>query len=85
MIVAAAIKFYVVGDEYPTIMMGRRHPDIFKKMYEMGIEYDKLTHIQGFMTNNDKFLDRCEAKQYAIECGQIKESKFDELYSEDLW
>lgn len=85
MIIAAAIKFYLPDSEYPIIVTAKRHADIFKKMYDMGIQYDKDTQIQGFFTDNSRFLDRYEAKRYAIECGQITSSKFDELYSEDLW
>lgn len=85
MIISSAIKFYEAGSEYPTIMTGHRHPDILMDMYKKGIVYDKITQVQGFMTDDFRFLDRVQAKKYAIECGQIKESEFSELYSEDLW
>lgn len=85
MIIASAIKFYSKNSEYPIIMTGHRHPNIFNKMAEMGIQYNKDTCVQGFMTDDFHFLNRYEAKKYAIECGQIMETKYDELFSEDLW
>lgn len=85
MIIASAIKFYEIGYEYPTIMTGHRHPDIFRAMFLKGISYDKTTAVQGFLTDDNRFLDRYEAKKYAIKCGQILGSDYAELYSEDLW
>ena len=51
-------------------------------------EIDKTRTEQGFLTHEDQFLNRYDAMQHAIACGQLppgadKECK--ELYSEDLW
>lgn len=87
MLVASAIKFYQIGNEYPTIMCGKRHCDVFEKMYKLGIKYDKNTHIQGFWTNDNRFVDRKEAIAIAWKANQINDDKLKcgELFSEDVW
>lgn len=40
---------------------------------------------QGFLTSEGRFVDRVEGKEIAIKAGQITETKFNKLYSEDLW
>jgi hypothetical protein len=42
------------------------------------------TEIQGFLTNTDRFVDRKEAAQIALDSGQIKE-EVKKLFSEDLY
>ena len=92
-IVSAAIKFYIKGDTYPTIMCGKRHCDVFEKMYNMRIEYDRQTAVQGFLTDNDTFVDRYEAFKIARAADQflpeVKEEYKDkiitQLFSEDVW
>jgi hypothetical protein len=41
-------------------------------------------HIQGFITNTNRFVDREEAAQIAFDSGQIQQHKIT-LYSEDLY
>lgn len=72
-IVAAAIKFYQDGFEYPTIMCGRRHADVFQQMFSLGIKYDKKTHVQGFLTDKNRFVDRYDAFVIAIFAHQVLE------------
>ncbi len=48
MIKYSAIKFNMPNVEYPIIMTGRRHSDILKQMNSMGLDYDKVTSVQGF-------------------------------------
>jgi hypothetical protein len=92
-VVSAAIKFYMLNDSYPTIMCGKRHADIFEKMYNLHIQYDKKTAIQGFLTDNNTFVDRYEAFEIARIADQfLPEAKIEyanktisELYSEDVW
>ena len=92
-IIASAILFYIIGDEYPTIMCGKRHSDILHKMYDMGIQYDKSSSIQGFMNYRGKFLNRTEAYLIAKQEGQLlpeaekryKGVEITELYSEDIF
>ena len=73
------------------VICGRRHHNcisIFAKM--VGFPYNenglKLmnTEIQGFLTNTDRFVDRKEAAQIALDSGQIKE-EVKKLFSEDLY
>ena len=41
-------------------------------------------HEQGFLTNDNRFVERDEAAEIAFRCGQIKgEKKY--LFSEDVW
>ena len=92
-LVSAAIKFYIKGDTYPTIMCGKRHCNVIEKMYNMHIEYDKQTAIQGFLADNDTFVDRYEAFEIACTAGQLlpeakeeyKDKIITQLFSEDVW
>ena len=68
-------------------------------MYKHGLDYHKVGTIQGFLTDDDQFVDRYDAAQMAFRSGQMlknsdiykKMSKDTEhinaypLYSEDLW
>lgn len=83
MIIASAIKFKIKGSDYLQIMCGKRHSDILKLMYDLGIEYQKPEE-QGFLTSYDTFVDREQAAIIAYTSGQIKERK-KILFSEDLW
>lgn len=51
-----------------------------KRLHEHG------EHIQGFLTNKNRFVDRIEGAKIAIESGQIEELRYGKkLYSEDLY
>jgi len=42
--------------------------------------------IQGFLTKDDRFVDRLEAAKIAVDSGQIDLLRWPpNLYSEDLW
>ena len=92
-VVSAAIKFYIKGNTYPIIMCGKRHCDVLEKMYNMHIEYDKQTAAQGFLTDNDTFVDRYEAFEIARAADQLlpeakeeyKDKIITQLFSEDVW
>ena len=67
-----------------------RHADAFYiiSQFLAADEIDKAKTEQGFVTHDGTFLNRYDAMQHAIACGQLppgadKECK--ELYSEDLW
>ena len=67
-----------------------RHADAFYIISQFleADEIDKSRTEQGFLTHDGTFLNRYDAMQHAIACGQLspdadKECK--ELYSEDLW
>ena len=84
-LVCSAIKFQIVGSDYFHIMCGKRHADIFETMFKLRIQYEKTTHEQGFLTSNDRFVDRYEAVDIALAAGQISDTNIKILYSEDVW
>jgi hypothetical protein len=85
MITCAAIKTL-----YGEIITGKRHPDCIKKMagsgkYSLPVTQDA---IQGFIDDKENFLDRMQARQHFIDCGQISKcGKLHptQLFSEDLY
>jgi hypothetical protein len=79
MIKSAAIK---VNDK---IYAGFRHHQIIPIVLKDNQKISYITQeMQGFVTDEDEFIDRITAAKIAFECGQIKEAK-PRLYSEDLW
>lgn len=67
-----------------------RHADAFYIISQFleSEQIDKPRTEQGFLTHEGQFLNRYDAMQHAIACGQLppdadKDCK--ELYSEDLW
>lgn len=97
-LVAAAIKFKPLDSEYYQIMCGKRHCNVLELMYKHGLDYHKVGAIQGFLTDDDQFVDRYDAARMAYHSGQLKSdtklwqkmSQTDEIYayplfSEDLW
>ena len=65
------------------IYTGRRHHNCIKSVVQAtGVR--PAGGKQGFVDNKGNFLDRVDALNLALECGQIKEPKI-RLYSEDLW
>ena len=84
-IISAAIKFCMIDEpNYYHILTGHRHCDVFELMFNLGIKYDRETHIQGFLTDDNRFLDRYDAAHVAYENGQTKELCLP-LFSEDMW
>lgn len=88
-IVAAAIQFYPEDSEYPQIVCGKRHCDCYEWMFKHRVVYDRSNYTEGFLTQENQFVDRYEAMHMALECGQIApedvENVNSPLYSEDLW
>ena len=84
-IICSAIKFQILNSEYFQIMCGLRHADVFELMFHQKIEYNRKTHIQGFLTSSDRFVDRYEAAEIALKSGQITDNSIRMLYSEDIW
>lgn len=66
------------------IYTGHRHHNILNDAVPLG---SLKNGEQGFVTESGEFLNRKDAAKYALDCGQIKELKFNskELFSEDLW
>lgn len=80
MIVIAAVK------KGPMVCVGKRHNNIRDSMTGMGINFKEPDVVQGFLNSDGKFLDRLEAAEEALRCGQISELKWPpNLYSEDLY
>jgi len=67
------------------VISGHRHCCIFEIISKFHI--DKKLCKQGFLTSNNRFLDREEAMRLARKMGQVyKETmKDDTLFSEDLY
>ena len=77
------------GDREITIPC-HRHADAFYIISQLldHDEIDKPRTEQGFLTHDGTFLNRYDAMQHAIACGQLPpgaDSECKELYSEDLW
>jgi hypothetical protein len=76
------------------VICGRRHPDcygvleVFMSLDEF-FSQNKIEEIQGFLTSENKFLNRQDAYVVAKKCGQIIGSEDDKhtscLISEDLY
>jgi hypothetical protein len=67
------------------IYEGKRHSDIFQNTLPFGCLKGEDA-IQGFVTDDGKFLNRKQAAQHAIRCRQIISLKWPpNLYSEDLY
>ena len=98
-IISAAIKFKPKGFDYFQIMCGKRHCDVLEIMHLLKINYERSTAVQGFLTDEDQFVDRYDAALAAYYSGQLspdtelwqkmasEETSMNahELYSEDLW
>lgn len=73
------------------VLCGWRHGNIIAQMKAtMGLrtvvygENSAGEHKQGFLTNDNRFIERAEAAEIAFKSGQIKvEKKY--LFSEDVW
>lgn len=73
------------------VLCGWRHGNIIAQMQAtMGLrtvvhgQNSAGEHEQGFLTNDNRFVERDEAAEIAFRCGQIKgEKKY--LFSEDVW
>lgn len=85
-ITAAAIKFVINGEE--KVIKGRRHADIYWLIHEMYPSYRRFEHqneiTEGFLVDDNDFVDRYEAANIAYQYGQIN-NPVAQLYSEDVW
>ena len=57
------------------IYTGRSHPDIKFAWISDGVKLSKEDYVEGFVTDDDIFLNRKEAAEEAFKCGQIKKEK----------
>lgn len=92
-LVASAIRFKPKDSDYFQIMCGKRHCNVLELMFRHQLEYDKLSAIQGFITDENRFVDRYEAFHIAREANQLlseakeayKNKEVVSLFSEDVW
>jgi hypothetical protein len=72
------------------VICGFRHSNCISIFALKNFPYDKesmelkKTSIQGFLTNQNRFVGREEASQIAFDSGQIKQHVIS-LYSEDIY
>lgn len=81
-IVAAAIDF---DGTVLSIPPPARHGDIIRLRATDPNPPSRRSGIQGFLTNTGRFVDRCEARDIAIACGQVDHGVGLRLFTEDLW
>jgi hypothetical protein len=70
------------------IVRGHRHNDCFRTIVEMGKLRMREKFAQGFMTSENRYVDRGEALEIQIAAGikSIRPNGYQtELYSEDLY
>jgi hypothetical protein len=66
------------------VLCGRRHHNCIASLSIFGKRTNQQKHVQGFITNLDRFVDRKEAGEIAFNSGQIlKQTNC--LFSEDLY
>jgi hypothetical protein len=92
-IICSAIHF-VNNKKYPhqpkniktgIVVAGRRHHNVFTSMSALGVDHkDYDAVVQGFLTNDDRFVDREEGGRIAYEARQINKLT-KRLFSEDLY
>lgn len=92
MICRAAVKIYDKRQNKEMVIPCHRHCDAFLILKEFGYKrFEDYKEIeQGFLDENDTFMNRVEAYSHAVKCDQVlvprKSFYFSkELYSEDLW
>ena len=88
-IIHSAIWFKLKDtNEYPMIFTGLLHADIYERIFKTGFKLSEISVCEGFMTQDNRFVDRYEAYDIAREEGQIISNNYWKnggLYSEDLW
>lgn len=98
MILCAAIKIHIDKTDKDVIIPCWRHGKAYTMLRDLGFDAkDGYKEIeQGFITTENMFLNREEAYQHAVMCGQISQTakwyKEDhdnsykiELFSEDIY
>ena len=87
------VKYNPKNIDYGVVVEGHRHDDIIRTVFvllgkrtvENG-ENSVGETIQGFVTNQSRFVDRVEAMQISRNANQLKsQTSFNELYSEDIY
>ena len=88
MIVSAAVKIIRPGQD-TIVLPVHRHKDCSTIMQFFGYEAGTYAYQEGFLTDEDVFLDRAEAAEHVYESEQLIEDaetgRIHILMSEDLW
>lgn len=94
MIICAAIsvKFVRNGKSVEAVIPGYRHGSCWELMAALGVPGDR-EEIEGFIDHRGEFLDRYDAFDHALMCGQISETTLlckrerreRMLFSEDIY
>lgn len=94
MIICAAISvsFTKEGREVKAVIPGYRHANCWELMATLGVPSDRQ-EIEGFLNHKGEFLDRSDAYDHALMCGQLSDTTLTSkqerreriLYSEDLY
>lgn len=69
------------------VVCGMRHHNVFATLSALNTDrskFERLSGIQGFITNLNRFVDRKEGREIAFNAGQTTKKEGD-LYSEDLY
>jgi hypothetical protein len=67
------------------VVSGRRHSDCYTTLSILGYNLSKDEHIHGFITNENRFVDRYEGLEIAKQANQIYNSDDKILISESLY
>ena len=80
------------GRTVSAVVPGYRHGDCWELMATLGVPADRQ-EVEGFINHRGDFLDRYDAFNHAVRCGQLSDTtrmaKADrgerQLFSEDLY
>lgn len=87
-IVCAAVRYKVKGDADWHVVYGKRHSDCMHKFCDLGLKSSERTsEVQGFLTTEGRFVDRCIAMRLAHRANQLRDTHQNksELTSEDIY
>ena len=94
MIICAAIQisFSRSGKTVKAVVPGYRHGNCWELMATLGVPADRQ-EVEGFLDHQGHFLDRYDAFDHALQCGQLSDTTRTakaekgerQLYSEDLY
>ena len=94
MIICAAVKiqYQKNGQTVEAVVPGLRHGDARDLMATLGVPIHR-EEVDGFITHTGAFLDRYDAFDHALMCGQLSDTTRAakaaqgerQLYSEDLY
>ena len=95
MVICAALKIHVYATNKDVILPCFRHSTGFQLIADLGFDAKKGYHVieQGFLATGNRFLNRHDAFEHAVSCGQLSKTTIywhedehsEQLYSEDLY